>query len=89
MLAGRHLSLLGGGVRDSLSLSLETRIQPFKERHSLGQLQSYNYFFFCKPLFPVLFSIYTLHLVLRKHWWFGVLVVSGSIFNYKETFFSR
>lgn len=86
MLTGRCLSLLRGEVRDSLSVSELTFYTVRKATFFSG---SYKYFFFCKPLFPVLFSIYTSHLVLRKHWWFGVLVVSGSIFTYKESLFSR
>lgn len=86
MPAGSCLSLRGGGTSGFLSLSLWTRTWHCRERRFFGQLQVFR---FCKPLFPVLFSIYTSYSVLRKHWWFGVLVVSGSIFIYKESLSSR
>lgn len=78
----------GAGAPRHQSLNSHTVSELCKERH-LSSSFEYFFFFFCKPLLPVLFSIYTSHLVLRKHWWFGVLVVSDSIFIYKENPFSR
>lgn len=64
--------LLGGGVSIFCYLVFEFIWCCVRKGIFQG---SYEYFFFCKLLFFVLFFIYILYLVLRKYWWFGVLVV--------------